>query len=85
MLARNNTPAVAVEVTPVLHRDPEPRAFISDVLSVPPLSGPQYPLETGHCEISTHTSTRSAPEVLDKSYPSRIRKPPGRLGFEGEE
>ena len=83
VLARNNTPPVAV--TPALHKDPEPGASGSDALPVPPASRPQYLSETGDCEISTHTSTRSTPEVLIKSCPSRIRKPPDRLGFEREE
>ena len=84
MLAKNNTPAVAVVVTTAPHRGPGPRASVSEVLPVPPALGSHYPSETCDCEISTHTSTRSTPEVLVKSHPSRIRKPPDRLGFEGE-
>ena len=85
VLARNNTSSVAVAETPVLHRDPEPRASVSDALPVPPASGPQYLLDTSDCRNSTHKSTRSISKVLVKIYPSRIRKPPDRLGFEGED
>ena len=83
VLAINNTQAVAVTSAP--HRDPEPMASVSDALPVPPASGLQYLSETSDCKISTHTSTRSTPEVLVKSYSSRIKKPPDRLGSEGEE